>query len=97
MPPGTEVGLGQGHIVLDGDQLPRKKGTSAPTFRPISIVAKLLGLDQDATWYRGRPRPWPHYVRWGTQLPQRGTARNFRPMSAVAKRLNGSRCHLVQG
>ena len=27
--------------------------------------------DQDETWHAGRPRPWPHCVRWG---PQRGTA-----------------------
>ena len=27
--------------------------------------------------------------------PQRVTAPNFRPMSVVAKRLGGSRCHLV--
>jgi len=25
-------------------------------------------MDQDATWYAGRPRPWPHYVRWGPRL-----------------------------
>jgi len=46
----TEVDLGPGHIVLDGD------------------------LDPP---------------------PQRGTTPNFRPMSVVAKRLVGSRCHLV--
>jgi len=28
--------------------------------------------------------------------PERGTAPNFRPMSVVAKRLVGSRCHLVR-
>ena len=35
--------------------------------------------DQDETWHAGRPRPWPHCVRWGTQLPlpQRGTAPQF--------------------
>ena len=33
----------------------------------------------------------------GTQLPQKGcTAPNFPPMSIVAKRLDGSRCHLVR-
>jgi len=46
---GTEVGLGPGHIVFDGDPTP----------------------------------------------PQRSTALNFRPMPVVAKRLDGSRCHLV--
>jgi len=38
MPLGTKVGLGPGHIVLDGAKLPQKKGT--PNFRPIAIVAK---------------------------------------------------------
>ena len=51
MPLCLEVGLGSGHIVIDGDPLPPKKEHS--------------------------PRP------------------NFRPMSVVVKRLDGSRCHLV--
>ena len=25
--------------------------------------------DQDETWRAGRPRPWPHCVRWGTNSP----------------------------
>ena len=29
-------------------------------------------MDQDATWYGGRPRPRPHCVRWGPTLPQKG-------------------------
>ena len=41
MPLGTEVGLGPGHIVLDGDPAPPKKGT-APNFWPMSVVAKWL-------------------------------------------------------
>jgi len=49
--PDVQVGLGPGHIVLDGD-------------------------------------PGPP--------PQRGTAPNFRPISVVAKWLDGSRCHLVR-
>ena len=41
MPLGTEVGLGPGHIVLDGDPaLPQKGAQQPPTFRPMSIVAK---------------------------------------------------------
>jgi len=27
------------------------------------------GTDQDETWYAGRPRPWPHCVRWGPSSP----------------------------
>jgi len=37
-----DVGLGPGHIVLDGDPaLPSTKGAQ-PHFRPMSIVAKRL-------------------------------------------------------
>ena len=25
--------------------------------------------DQDETWHKGRPRPWPHCVRWGPSSP----------------------------
>ena len=32
---------------------------------------------------------------WMTQIPQKGKAPNFRPMTVVAKRLDGLRCHLV--
>jgi len=41
MPLGTQVGLGPGEVVLDGDLAPpTERGTSAITFRPMSIVAK---------------------------------------------------------
>jgi len=39
IPLGTEAGLGPGHIVLDGDPAVPKRGT-APTFRPMFIVAR---------------------------------------------------------
>ena len=26
-------------------------------------------MDQDETWHAGRPRPWPHCVRWGPSFP----------------------------
>jgi len=39
---GTEVGLGPGHIVSDGDQIPLPKGAQPPNFRPMSVVAKRL-------------------------------------------------------
>jgi len=43
MPLGVEVGLGTGHIVLDGDPAPPRRGAQqpAPTFPRMSIVAKL--------------------------------------------------------
>jgi len=29
-------------------------------------------MDQDETWHRDRPQPWPHCVRWGRSSPQKG-------------------------
>jgi len=40
---GTEMGLDAGHIVLDGNPAPLKRGT-APNFRPMSVVAKRLDV-----------------------------------------------------
>ena len=37
-------------------------------------------MDQDATWYEGRPRRRPHCVRWGlrpTTRPKKGHSPNF--------------------
>jgi len=38
----TRVGLGPGHIVLDGDPAPLPKGAQPLNFRPISVVEKWL-------------------------------------------------------
>ena len=50
-----------------GTQLPlSKKGrTAAPNFRPTCCAKTARWIDQDIAWYRGKPRPWPHCVRWG--------------------------------
>jgi len=53
MPLGREVGLGPGHIVLDGDPAPPQKGAQPPIFWPMSIVAKRLDGSRYATWYEG--------------------------------------------
>ena len=37
---GTVVGLGPGHIVLDGDAAPPTERDTTPTFRPMSIVER---------------------------------------------------------
>jgi len=56
-------------------------------------------MDQDATWYRGRPWPRRHCVRWGpsSALPKRGQSflPNFRPTSIVAKLMDGSTWHMA--
>ena len=49
-------------------------------------------MDQDETWHGG----WPYCVRWGPSSPKEAQPPNFRPMSVVAKRLDGSRCQLKQ-
>jgi len=92
---GTELGLGPGHIVLDGDPAPLpQKWDRPPIFGPCLLWPNGW-MDQDATWYGDRPRPRPHCVRWRLSSPtkKRGRDPNFRPMSIVTKRLNGSRWH----
>jgi len=65
---GMEVGLGPGHIVLDGDPAPLpKNGAEPPIFG--SFLLSNLWMHQDATWYGGRPRPTRHCVRWGPSSP----------------------------
>jgi len=62
----------------------------------VGVLWPNIWMDQDETWHAGRPRPWPHCVRWGPRsLSPKGTAPNFRLVSVVAKWLYGSRCHLV--
>jgi len=95
---GVEVGLGPGHIVLDGKPAPPLQRGTAANFRSISVVAKGLygarchlvgrevGLGQSDTVLDGDPAPLP---------PKGARPPNFQPLSVVAKRLDGSRCHLV--
>ena len=94
---GTEVDLGPGDIVLYEDIVlyappDQRGGGTAP---PILVLVLWPNgcMDQDATWYGDRPRPSPHCVGCGTK--RYSSAANFRPMSVVAKRLDGSRCHLI--
>jgi len=68
MPLGTKVGLGSCHIVLDGDPAPSPKGAQLPVFGPCLLWPNGW-MDQDATWYGGRPRSRPHCVSWGPSFP----------------------------
>jgi len=69
MPLGTEVGLGPGHIILHGTRSIPQRGTAPPpNFLPMFVVAKWW-MDQDGTWYRGRPRTSRHCVGWGPGSP----------------------------
>ena len=96
---GTQVGLGPGHIVLDGDPAPLpQRGAEPPIFGPYLLWPNGC-MDQNATWYGGRPQPRRLCVRWrprSTVLKKgHSPLPNFRPISIVAKRLHALRCHLV--
>ena len=83
------------HCVRWGPSPLCKNGAEPPIFNPCLLWPNGW-MDQDATWYGGRPRPRPRCARWGPSLPPKmgaGTSPNFSPI--VAKRLDGSRCHLL--
>jgi len=94
---GRQVGLGPGHIVLDGDPAPHPlKGTQPPIFGPYPLRPSGC-IDQDATWYGGRRRP-RRLVLDGVPAPpppKGGGRHHFRPMLIVAKWLDGSRWYLA--
>jgi len=75
---GMQVGLGPGHVVLDGyPASPPSKGHSPPIFIFGPYLLWPNGwMDQDGTWHVGRPRPRPHCARWGCSSPPQkwGTA-----------------------
>ena len=94
---GMQVGLGPGHIVLDGNPAPLvKKGRSLPIFGPYLLWpnggwikmphGREVGLGPRNIVLDGDPAPLP---KKGAKPP------NFRPICIVAKRLDGSRWHLA--
>jgi len=101
IPLGTEVGLGPGNTALDGDPAPPKRGTAPPPLifgphvrcgqtagwinMPLSMLA---GLDPGDIVLDGDPAPLPR--------KEHSSSPTFRPMSIVARRLDGSRCHLIR-
>jgi len=99
MPLGMEVGLDPSDIVLDGNPAPPPRKVAEPPIFGPCLLWPNNWMDQDVTWYGGRPQPRPHCARWepSSPSPKMGTASpNFRPIFAVAKRLDGPRCHLVR-
>ena len=91
LPLGMQVGLGAGHIVLDGDLPPPKRGHSLPIFGHVWPNGL---MDEDATW-NGAIGIGPGgivwaYVRWGP--PPSSPTSNFR---RCLLRLNGRRCQLL--
>jgi len=95
VPLGSKVGLDPSDIMLDEDPAPLPKRAQTYQFSGIVCCAQMagwikmplgmeVGLSPGHTVLDGDPAP-----------PKGGTAPNFRPMSIVPKRLDGSRCHLV--
>ena len=97
----VHAGLDPGHIVLDGDPDPPPLKRHSPQFsanvrcgQTTGWTKMPLGMDVDLApgdfMLHGDPPPLPQ-KGGGAPVP------NFPPMSIVAIRLDGSRCHLVRG
>jgi len=81
---GTQVGLGPGHIVLDGDPIPPPQRGTAPTQFSAHICC-----GQMAAWIK---MPLGMELSLGPGdflLDGEVEPPNFRPMFIVAKRLDG--------
>jgi len=72
MPLGMDVGLSPGDFVLDEEPVtPLRKWGRAPQIFGTCLLWPNDWMDQDVTWYGGRPRPTRHYVRCGPSYPQK--------------------------
>jgi len=98
MPLCMEVGLGPSKFALDGYPAPASpKWGGAPQKKIDQCLLWPNGwMDQDDTWYGGRPQP-RDFVLDGdpAPFPKRGRSTQFSVMSIAAKRLHGSRYHLI--
>jgi len=73
---GMEVGLvSRRHDVRWGPSSPTERGTTCPPLFGPCLLWPNGWMDQNTTWYGGKPRPRWHCVRWGPCSPtERGTA-----------------------
>jgi len=103
---GMQVGLGHVHIVLDGDPAPLPKKGQSPQFsahvhcgQTAGWIKMALGMEVGHRLGHivldGDPAPPPKGAWTQVPLPKGAQPPNFRPMSVVAKWLDGLRCHLV--
>jgi len=65
----TEVSLTPGDFVLAWDPAPLPKYGRRPQIFSPRLLWPNGCIDQDATWYGGRPRPTRHCVRRGPSSP----------------------------
>jgi len=66
---GVQAGLSPGHTVLDWDPAPSPQRGTAPTIFGPYLMWPNGWMDQDATWYGGRPRPRRLCLGWGPSCP----------------------------
>jgi len=94
---GMQTGLDPGHIVLDmgTHELPLPKG-AYPQFSAHICCGEMAGWIKIPLGIEVRLGPGD-FVLDGNPAPppQKGGEANFRPMSIVAKRLDGSSWHLA--
>ena len=94
----TKVGLSPGDIVLDGTHLiPRKRAQQPPVFGPC-LMWPNDWMDQDTTWYGGRPWHRRQCIRWDPALPtERDTVRlcGIRHISTSGLGVGASRASFV--
>ena len=95
MPLGMDLGLGPGHIVLDGDPAPPPKRGHNPHFSLNVCFGQTAGWIKMPLGTEVGLGPGD-VVLDGGQLPLKGTAPDFRPVSIVAKRLDASGYHLIR-
>ena len=72
MPLGMNVGLSQGDFVLDGDPAPTPEGAEPNPIFGLCLLWPNGCMDQDATWYGGKPRPRRRCVKWGRSSSLKG-------------------------
>jgi len=98
---GMAVGLGPGHIVLDGDPAPPQKRGHRPQFSAHAYCGQTAGWIKIPLFTEVGLGP-DHIVLDGEfgdpahPLSKRGHSPPFWSMFIVAKRLDGSRCHVVR-
>ena len=92
MPLGKVVGLGPGHIVLDGDPAPGppQKGAETPQIFGPCLLRPNGRMDEAGAWHGDRPQPRRICVKWGPSPPL-----NFRPMFVIVIVISLEHCSIL--
>jgi len=96
MPLGMEVGYGPGQIVLDGDPTPSPKNGHSPHVLAYIYCGQTAGWMKMPRGKKVASAPGNIVFDADPTPPPRDRVPNFWSLSVVAKRLDGSICHLVR-